>query len=322
MFARLGFRLLLAVVLLAPLAAGAQQPADEATIAQLIQQLDSDTFDVRERASRELERIGRPALPALEAATKHTSAEVRGRAKSLVEVLTSGIRHREFLAFASAPDEQLDLERGLWIIARILDPQVKQADTSKRLDELAARVRERLGKGVDPATADPEKFVAALHHVLFVEVGFSGNKQDYGNPDNSSLPRVLETKKGLPILLSELTVAVGRRLKAPIVNVPLSGTYLVKYDGTQAPAGFPQDDIYLHPFEQGRIIKAADVERELPGKDAALTDPYLPREVLTRVLSNLTTALERYENDPQRQAQLEQVRELKQLLEAYAQDTR
>jgi regulator of sirC expression with transglutaminase-like and TPR domain len=305
-------------MLLPHAAAVGQQPADEGTIARLIAQLDADTFDVRERASRELERIGMPALPALEAATKHTSAEVRGRAKSLVDALTSGVRQREFLAFASTPDGQLDLERGFWIIARILDPNVKQADTSKRLDELATRVRDRLGKGVDPATADPEKVVAALHQVLFVEAGFTGNAADYGNPDNSSLARVLETKKGLPILLSELTVAVARRLKAPIVNVPLSGTYVVKYDGEQAPAGFPRDDIFLHPFEQGRIIKAADVERELPGKNAALAPSDLPRDVLTRTLTNLTTALDRFENDPQRQQQLAQVRELKGLLEAYA----
>jgi regulator of sirC expression with transglutaminase-like and TPR domain len=230
------------------------------------------------------------------------------------------VRRREFLEFASAPDERLDLERGMWLIGRILDPQVKQAETSKRLDELATRVRERLGKRVDPATADPEKVVAALHHVLFVEAGFTGNKDDYGNPDNSSLARVLETKQGLPILLSELTVAVARRAKVPIVNVPLSGTYLVKYDGEQTPAGFPPDDFFLHPFESGRIIKAADIERELPGKDAALAESDGARPVLIRVLSNLTTALERFENDPQRQEQLEQVRELKQMLEAYARE--
>ena len=182
-----------------PLPAAAQQQlADEGSIATLIQQLNADTFDVRERASRELERIGMPALPALEAATKHTSAEVRGRAKSLVEALTSGVRRREFLAFASTPDERLDLERGMWLIARILDPSVKQVDTSKRLDDLAARVRERLGKRVDPATADPDKVVAALHHVLFVELGFTGNKDDYGNPDNSSLGAGAGNEEGTP----------------------------------------------------------------------------------------------------------------------------
>ena len=104
------------------------------------------------------------------------------------------------------------------------------------------------------------------------------------------------------------------------MNVPLSGTYLVKYDGLQAPDGFPQDDIFLHPFENGRIIKAADIERELPGKDATETASDEPRSVLNRVLANLTTALERFENDHMRQAQLEQVRELKQLLEAYSPD--
>jgi regulator of sirC expression with transglutaminase-like and TPR domain len=312
------------LVLLMPLPASGQQAANETEvtrqIARLIAQLDADTFEVRERASRELERIGMPALAALEAARAHQSAEVRGRARALVEAMTTAVRRREFMAFASTPDEQLDLERGMWLIGRILDPNVKQAEMSKRLDELAAKVRARLGKGVDAATADPEKVVAALHQVLFVEAGFTGNVADYGNPDNSSLPKVLETKKGLPILLSEMTVAVARRLKTPIVNVPLSGTYLVKYDGLQAPAGFAADDIFMHPFEQGQIIKVADIDRELPGKDAAVVEPYMPRETLIRLLSNLTTALGRFEHDAQRQEQLVQVRELQQLLQAYATD--
>jgi regulator of sirC expression with transglutaminase-like and TPR domain len=285
-------------------------------IARLIEQLDADKFDLRERASRELAEIGMPALPALEAARQHQSAEVRGRAKAIVDSLTAGVRRREFTQFAARPDELLDLEHGMWLISRILNPDVKKKDVTSKLDDLATKVHERLGKDVDPASADPQKLVAALHQVLFVEQGFTGNTQDYHNPDNSSLDRVLATRKGLPILLSHVTAAVGRRLRAPIVPLGLDGTYIVKYDGTRAPPGFAKDDIFMHPFYQGRLIALENIDTELPGKNAQAELPDQPRVALVRMLQNMINHLEEREDHER----LEQAQELQALLKAYATD--
>jgi regulator of sirC expression with transglutaminase-like and TPR domain len=291
------------------------EPENE-RIARLIAQLDADTFEVRERASRELAEIGRPALPALEAARTHKSPEVRGRAKAIIDSLTSGLRRREFTEFASQPDETLDLEHGMWLISRILHPEVKKQDLSKQLDALAGKVRERLGKGIEPATADPAQLVAALREELFVEQGFTGNTADYRNPDNSSLARVLATRKGLPILLSHVTVAVGRRLRAPIVPLGLDGTYIVKYDGSRSPAGFAKDDIFLHPFYQGRLIARENIDIELPGKDALNEPPDDARTALVRMLQNMINHLaEREEHE-----KLEQAQELQNMLKAYARE--
>lgn len=285
-------------------AACAQSPDQ---LDQLIQQLDADSFAARENAAQALRAIGTPALAALHKARDHKSLEVRWRAKAIAEGMTVGVRLREFTAFASLPDDKLDLEQGMWLIARILEPEVKQHDLTRQLDELSQRVRERLGKGVDPATADPQVVVKALRQVLHVERGFTGNVNDYNNPDNSSLARVLETKKGLPIILSHVTVAVARRLKAPIVGVPAGGRYIVKYDGARAPAGFPQDDIYLNPFEDFRNYTRA----EALALDTIELDT--SREALTRMLRNLLSDLEG-RGLPE---QLHQAQELFDLLEAY-----
>ncbi|MDX1944896.1 MAG: transglutaminase-like domain-containing protein [Pirellulaceae bacterium] len=286
----------------------AEEPAvTPEQIARLIAQLDADKFDDRERATRELAEIGWPAMEALRQARLSKSAEVRYRAKALIESLTFEVRRREFTAFCSQPDEQLDLEHGLWLIARILDPAVKKADLVKQLDDLAARVRQQLPKGTDPATENPAVVVAAVRKVLFDDLKFTGNTQDYYHPDNSSLARVLETKQGLPILLSQVTMAVGRRLRVPIVGVPAGGRYLVKYDGSRAPAGFSQDDIYFSPFESGRLL----TENERPA--GVVWEG--PREDLTRTLRNLIPALE---SRPERSDELKAAQELFELLVAHA----
>ncbi len=61
--------------------ASAESVGDADRIAQLIEQLGDDTFSRREAAQRELIRIGRPALAALQAARGHADAEIAARAK-------------------------------------------------------------------------------------------------------------------------------------------------------------------------------------------------------------------------------------------------
>jgi regulator of sirC expression with transglutaminase-like and TPR domain len=290
----------------------AAEPTGE-DIARLIAQLDSETFEARERATRELTSIGEPALPALAAARSHTSAEVRSRVRMIYDALTVGARRQELVAFAAQQDEMLDLVRGMWLIARIFDPAVKEADLDRQLDALAARVRERLGKQFELGRAEPKQAIAALRQVLFVEEGFTGNIEDYHHPDNSSLARLLATKKGLPILLSHLTIAVAERAKIPVVPVPLSGVYIVKYDGKRAPAGYPQEDIYLHPFERGKLIAIADLATEFPGQSPELVPSGTRREALTRMLRNLTSSLATRDDDDR----LRQANEMLDTLEAY-----
>ena len=127
------------------LPAAIADPSDRLTVEQLIEQLDADNFEARENAARAA-AIGKPALAALEKARGHKSLEVRWRAKAIADGMTVGVRLREFTAFAALPDDKLDLEQGMWLISRILNPDVKKQDLTRPLDELADRVRAALEK--------------------------------------------------------------------------------------------------------------------------------------------------------------------------------
>jgi regulator of sirC expression with transglutaminase-like and TPR domain len=312
------FILILVVALLSRNSAAQEANVrEQGQVARLIRLLDSDRFEDRERAARRLLEIGLPAVEALQAARSHRSAEVRWRARSLVESLTVGVRRREMADFARQPDDRLDLEYGMWLIARIITPAVKEKDLTSELDKLANRVAKKLNKGEPAASAEPAKAIAAIRQVLFVEEGFTGNTTERYHPDNSSLARVLRTKKGLPILLSHLTIAVARRLDVPLVGVPLSGTYIVKYDASRAPPGVHADDLFIDPFEGGRLLHMGDeLERAFPGQDAASEAPLSNRETLQRMLRNLTSTLA----DRKDVEKLEQADEFLQMLVAYAPD--
>jgi hypothetical protein len=69
------------------------KPADRGMaerIARLIRELDSDSFDEREKASADLAELGEEAAEALRAALDGSSAEVRGRAEALLKKLLKG----------------------------------------------------------------------------------------------------------------------------------------------------------------------------------------------------------------------------------------
>ena len=271
---------------------GGEKPPSSDEIALLIERLGAPTFGEREAATRQLLKLGATAREELVRAKNNESAEVRARAAAILKRIDKPPSVEELKVLAAQPDDKLDLERGLWLIARIVDPGTRREELTKPLDALAAKVRERLGKDVTPKTADPKVVVAALRAVLFDDEKFTGNLGDYGNPDNSSIARVLATRKGLPITLSHVVVAIGERLEVPIVGVPTPGRYIVKYEGRRAPGGFPRDDIFLNPFDAGKVLSREDREQMFPGLDPDdLPEPTTKRLVLIRMLNNLETHL-------------------------------
>lgn len=274
------------------------RPAEDISerVAQLIRQLDSDSFSDREEAEAELGELGLPALSAVrEAARQHRSAEVRRRARHLVALIERSAVTLELKRLAAqADDSAIDVEQGMLVICRIVDPLVDEQKVKNELDRLASQVREQLGKQVKPRDADPQQVVKALQEVLFIKHALAGNRANYDHPDNSSLARVLETRQGLPIILAHLTVAVGNRLDLPLVGLPVPSHYMLKYDGSRAAAGFPKQDIFLDAYDGGRKISRQDVEELITRRGFKFDpdqhlQPSTNRAVLVRMLANLSS---------------------------------
>src|SRR5262249_1059961 len=105
--------------------------------------------------------------------------------------------------------ETLDTTDGLLLatsaIALHALPASDPAESDRYLAELAARVRSRARSG------SVQAILAHLHDVLFAEEQFQGNTEEYYLPQNSYLPEVIRTKRGLPILIALVYKVVGER---------------------------------------------------------------------------------------------------------------
>src|SRR5947209_7893006 len=73
-----------------------------------------------------------------------------------------------------------------------------------RIEALADAVRPRL-------RGDLEERTRRLSAFLFDDQGFAGNAEQYYDPRNSYLNDVIDRRLGIPITLSLVAIAVGRR---------------------------------------------------------------------------------------------------------------
>ena len=169
-------------------------------------------------------------------------------------------------------------EAALWIAAEEY-PSLDVEEYLDRIDELAERARERVGR------YPPTERIARFNHLLFRELGFVGNRENYDDPRNSFLNEVLDRKVGIPITLAVVYTEIGSRMGLPVVGVGFPGHFLVRWMGERG--------ALIDPFFGGVITReqCAEKLRSNYGPDAQMDDrllaPATPRETLARMLRNL-----------------------------------
>jgi regulator of sirC expression with transglutaminase-like and TPR domain len=174
-----------------------------------------------------------------------------------------------FAELAATPPDLLALDEAVLVVAAH-DHPLDLAAELERLDALAARC---------------DASIASIVEVLFGAEGFRGDDEDYHHPDNSFLDRVLERRRGLPILLSIVVAEVGARTGVCLAPVGMPGHFLLR--------DCADPDHFLDPFRGGRSLDragCAQIFGSLHPKqrfDDEFLAPIDNRAVLTRVVSNL-----------------------------------
>ncbi len=189
---------------------------------------------------------------------------------------------KEALAKEMAVEEpDLNLAYAALLLAAHLTGNFDVDSYLARLDHMAQAIRARV-----PAAAEQER-LATLNEFLFEEFGFRGNAQDYYNPNNSFLNKVLELKTGIPISLSVVYLELGWRLGLPLWGAGLPGHFMVGY-------GPPAEALYVDVFNRGQTLNEADcftlahvpASRQQAFKQEFLR-PVTKKALLYRMLLNL-----------------------------------
>lgn len=164
------------------------------------------------------------------------------------------------------------------------DPDLDVDAQLLRIDALADGLR---SSGYVPGS-DPTTDAQALAGYMTDTLGFTGDTETYNDPRNALLSEVLDRKRGLPITLSILYVALGRRLGIRTWGIGLPGHFVVGVAGDERP-------IVVDPFDDGRLVDETELGervRTMTGGRVSysrnMLRPIPPAAVVRRVLNNLT----------------------------------
>jgi regulator of sirC expression with transglutaminase-like and TPR domain len=155
------------------------------------------------------------------------------------------------------------------LLGTFIDPDLDGFDYLGRLDRMAA--------DVNGSTH------LAIRRIVSIREGIGGNTENYDKIENGFLHKVLDSRRGLPIIVSAIWIEVGRRAGIEMEGVSLPGHFLV-FAGGQL----------VDPFHFGEAIGADEaaslVAESMGGKprlEPAWLTPVGTRVILNRILANL-----------------------------------
>ena len=197
----------------------------------------------------------------------------------------------EYFASLVADDASLPLVEAALSIAQDDFPQLDTQAVMAEIDTLAVRLKQRF-----PADAVAVQRLRCLNRFFFQELGFGGNINNYYDPDNSYLHRVLHTRRGIPITLAIFYIELALQIGLTACGVSFPGHFLIKL---RMATGRQQGEVVIDPFtghslsrdELDELLTPYKRNRGLHGDFDVPLGLFLQaathREVVARLLRNL-----------------------------------
>lgn len=184
-----------------------------------------------------------------------------------------------------------DLEEGIFLVATFANPLLDMEYYFKLISNWVGLISNNLKK--IKLKNDPTSIINEINHFLFMELGFKGNKNNFYDPENSFIDKVIEKKSGNPILLSVIYLLITKRIDLSFSGVNMPAHFLVQYKDFFEP-------IFIDPFNQGEIITKSMCQERIKALKLTWQEDYLSsptnKQIIVRILQNLINI---YQNNKQ-----------------------
>jgi regulator of sirC expression with transglutaminase-like and TPR domain len=213
-------------------------------IESLIYLLEDPDPEVQVGVRKRFDELGERVVPFLD---QYRAESVKDSEKKTINEIIYKITFESILEefsglVSQGINNRKQLEHALLALCRFGDPTLRTAEYSKKLDKLSAII----GSDIAYTPSLLEKMQIMLQFV-FRELRFRGDAQDYHNPDNAYLDRVIDRRKGLPIMLSAVVMFLSRRLNLPFYGANMPIHFMLMYKTHN-------QEILIDPFDGGSIV--------------------------------------------------------------------
>lgn len=272
---------------------------DPSELKAMILLLDDTDQEVVNMVSERILAYGSEIVPVLETFWDHN---INNHQQSQIENLIHKIQFDQLKTELElwASDDDPDLYKGVCLINKYQYPDFKESDINKLIERLRLDIWLEFNYNLTAL----EK-VRIINHILFEIHKFTGNTDDYQNPDNSFISKVLETKKGNPLSLSIIYIILAHRLNVPIFGVNLPQHFIAAYVDLDLPNPLdfnfngklytPEADsrilFYINPFNRGLVFPRSNIEDFLKQLnlpfERSYFEPCNAKVMVKRLLRNL-----------------------------------
>jgi regulator of sirC expression with transglutaminase-like and TPR domain len=287
---------------------------DKNTIHALVKLLDDTDEEVVNIVESKLIGEGAYYIPELEEIwLENTYPQLNQRIEEIIKRYQKVSLLQDIDLWLAKKEDATALEAWL-LVSRVQYPGLKLGMVKAHLNQLKIDAWVKMG-----GVKNPFDQIQILNHVFFETYGFKGNNENYHNPDNSIITRVMETKFGNPISLSILYMSVAHDLGLPLFGVNLPQHFVLAYCRLNTPMNdngtYDRDKIkitnvekvnfYVNAFSKGQIFTKESVDAFLKvikvNPQPSFYEPCDNLEIFRRILRNLHFAYsEQQDSDKQR----------------------
>ena len=203
-------------------------------------------------------------------------------------------------------DEHFPLLEAAASLAQDEYPETDVEEVLEWVDQLSERLQRRL-----PQDGGSLHKLRMLNNYFYGELGFAGNLNNYYDPDNSFIHKVLLQRRGISISLAVIWLELAQNIGLDAQGVSFPGHFLVK---VRLP--YPHEGhVVMDPLSGQSLSKEALSERLLPHylesglvSEGELSDVFIqmhlrtatPREMVARMLRNLDEIYTSHQDTPRR----------------------
>lgn len=241
----------------------------------IVRLLSDDDPDTVRLVKEQLVQAGDEALHDLRDLSGAAEISVAFHAREVLAMIEEREAEDAFALLCHFFGDHSCLERANWMLAQALMPGLEIAPLELKVNSWGRQFLLQSSSAVSS-----RERVILLSRFMSEELGFRGNTEDYYNERNCLLPYAIETRMGIPIILTLLYMMVATRAGMCVTGINLPGHFIARHG-----------ELFFDPFHRGRILSHKDCEAILQKQSLSLQPCHLadagPRQFLIRTLANL-----------------------------------
>lgn len=268
---------------------------DRNEIRAMIALLDDTDEEILSAITGNLLKQGEEVVPDLEKAWESTMDEkLQSRLENLIQEIQFNLVKESLRRWIRTGSEYV-LE-GAYCIARSQFPELSMIKINEQVEAIRKDVWIELNSNLTAL----EK-VKILNYIMFDLHKFTRNNSDFYSPQNSYINQVIEMRKGNPISLSIIYLAVAYKLGLPIYGVNLPKNFILAYRDEYSPHRSSEgaEDIlfYINPYNKGAVLGRREIDYFITQQQITPQESFYTccsnRDIIIRLINNLIMSYEK-----------------------------